>query len=293
MSITEMVYRMCKDEYESYYIYRFLSRSPTIDKKLRDTLARAADDEYRHYMFWQSIAGGCKSRVSLIKVLLYVVIFYLFGLTITLKILESKEANAEHLYKSIPVLDPNLSNAVTKIAEEELRHEKEFLLGIDEGRVKYIGSITLGISDALVELTGIYAGSLGAFENAISAGLTGLLAGIAASISMGIASYSQAKHEKRLNPRLSALYTSLAYIVVVLLLSVPYFVINSTHVAFAVMIAIAIGVLAYISFYAAVLQNKKYLREFAESTTLILGVSLLLYVVGSWLGGMLGVRLAD
>jgi VIT1/CCC1 family predicted Fe2+/Mn2+ transporter len=62
--------------------------------------------------------------------------------------------------------------------------------------VRYLGSITLGISDSLIELTGIYAGSLGVFSNNLVAGLTGLIAGLSASISMAIASYIRVRNQK-------------------------------------------------------------------------------------------------
>jgi VIT1/CCC1 family predicted Fe2+/Mn2+ transporter len=62
--------------------------------------------------------------------------------------------------------------------------------------VGYLGSITLGISDSLVELTGIYAGSLDVFPNNLVTGLTGLIAGLSASISTATASYIRVRNQK-------------------------------------------------------------------------------------------------
>ncbi|MEM4788446.1 MAG: VIT1/CCC1 family protein [Ignisphaera sp.] len=293
MDIAKVIHEMCKDEHFSHHVYKFLAKSPLVSEKLKIVLEKAAEDEFKHYSFWKNIVGECASRISMFKVLLFTAIFYLFGLTVTLKFIESKEYNATELYKNIIENEPGLKDEVDKIIRDEERHEKEFASNIDEGRVKYIGSITLGISDALVELTGIYTGSLGAFENTLSAGLTGLLAGIAASISMGIASYAQAKHEGRLNPKMSAFYTAIAYLIVVLVLALPYFLIGSLAIAFVVMLTLAIAVVAYITFYASVLHDRKYLREFTETTLLIFGVSILLYVLGSVLGTILGVKQVD
>lgn len=285
--------KMCRNEYESYHIYKALARSPMVGPRFKQILESAAEDELRHYMFLRDVVGECRSRVSTAKVLLYKLVLHLFGLTITLKLLESKELDASRVYQTVAKSRPDLGEDIKKFIRDEEKHEEELLSGINENRIKYIGSIVLGISDAIIELTGIYAGSLGAFEKTVNAGLTGLLAGVAASISMGIASYSQAKHEGRLNPRLSALYTLLSYLAVVILLAIPYFVINTLPLAFMSMITIAIGVIAYVSFYTSVLRRKNYLAELAESTLLMLGVSFLLYILGQLLGDMLRIKVAD
>lgn len=275
---------ICRDELFSYNLYKSLVKKPFITRELKNILLRAAEDEYKHYLFWKSISSNCKTRFSTLKILVYTVFFYLFGLTILLKYLESKEKTAIEMYKKVVESRPELAGIVEKIIDEELKHEEEFISGVDEARVRYIGAITLGISDALVELTGIYTGSLGAFENTLSAGLTGILAGIAASISMGVASYTQAKNEGRVKPWRAALYTFTSYITVALLLALPYLLSNSILLAFIIMLIIAIGIVAYMSFYTAVLYSRNYVRELAETTLLLLGVSIILYVLGSILG---------
>jgi len=293
LHVMKIIRGACEDEYFSHHVYRYLAKSPFVSRKLKEIIEKAAEDELKHYIFWKNIVGECASKVSILKVLLSTVIFYLFGLTVTLKFIESKESNATQLYKSLVESKPELRDEINRIIEDEEKHEKEFALSVDEGRVKYIGSITLGISDALVELTGIYTGSLGAFENTLNAGLTGLLAGVAASISMGIASYAQTKHEGRLNPRLSAFYTFTAYLAVVIVLALPYFLISSLTIAFSVMLVLALVVVAYITFYASVLHNRNYFREFTETALLIFGVSILLYILGSVLGSVFGVKQVD
>jgi VIT1/CCC1 family predicted Fe2+/Mn2+ transporter len=291
MDVSKVAEEMCRDEYFSYYLYKFLARKSLVSKSLREALEKAAEDEYKHYLFWRGIVGECSSKLLMLKALFYVVMFYLFGLTVLLKHLESKEGDATKIYKEVAGLRPDIKDVVEGITIDEERHESVFLASIDESRVRYIGSITLGISDALVELTGIYTGSLGAFENTLSAGLAGFLAGVAASISMGIASYAQAKNEGRTRPELVAFYTFLAYIAVALLLALPYFVISSLLVAFIVMLILAVAIMAYMTFYVAVLQSRSYLREFAEITLLIFGVSILLYIIGSTMGNVLGVKI--
>lgn len=293
LSVEEVMRRACADELLSHHVYRRLARAPFVGERLRMVLERAAEDELRHYKFWERLVGKCAPKAVKLKALVYALLFYLFGATVTLKVIESKEVDAAAVYREVAEKRPDLREELERIVEDEERHEEELASNIDEGRVKYIGSITLGVSDALVELTGIYTGSLGAFEDTLSAGLTGLLAGVAASISMGVASYAQARHEGRLNPRLAGLYTSLAYLAVVSVLALPYFAIGSLLAAFAVMLALATAMVAYVTFYAAVLHDRRYLREFAETASLMFGVSILLYFLGSTLGGLIGVRRID
>jgi hypothetical protein len=45
-----------------------------------------------------------------------------------------------------------------------------------------------------------------------------------------------------------------------------------------------------ITFYAAILHGRSYLREFTETSLLIFGVSILLYVLGLTLGSLLGIK---
>lgn len=279
---------MCRDEFESFNIYKYLSKAPFIPEKTREVLRRASRDEYSHYLFWRKISGECSSRFLSLKAFLYLVLLYLFGLTIVLKMLESKEKHASRSYGEIASTRLDITSEIQRIIDEENRHEEEFISSIREDRIKYIGSITLGISDALVELTGVYTGALGAFYSTISAGLMGLLTGIAASISMGIAAYNQARHEPGKSPVLSALYTMTAYIAVSILLAIPYFVIQSIYTAFITMIIVALLVIAYLNVYISILQGKPYAREFALSTILLLGVSLLLFYIGSLARGFLG-----
>jgi VIT1/CCC1 family predicted Fe2+/Mn2+ transporter len=206
-----------------------------------------------------------------------------------MKLVESREGAAVAVYREVARARPDLAEELEALATDEVRHEAELVEGIDEGRVRYLSSIALGVSDALVELTGVYTGSLGAFASTVSAGLAGLLAGVAASVSMAVAAYTQAKHERGRSPTLSAAYTGAAYSAVTVLLALPYLTLGSMVVAYAVMLLVAFAVAIYMAAYSAVLGSRRFLRELAETAGLVLGVSLALYLLGSALGRLLGV----
>ena len=60
---------------------------------------------------------------------------------------------------------------------------------IEEEHLNYIGSMVLGMNDALVELTGTLAGLTFALQNTRLIALTGFITGIAASFSMAASEY--------------------------------------------------------------------------------------------------------
>jgi len=290
VSLLDPLLRACREEFLSYHLYRSLARLVGKRGRFRDVLLRAAGDELRHYTLLKGFVGECGSTWLRLRAYLYTALYLLFGLTFTMKLAESMEGSAEVAYRELARSRPELARELEALAADEVKHEAELVEEIEEGRVRYLSSIALGVSDALVELTGVYTGSLGAFASTVSAGLAGLLAGVAASVSMAVAAYTQAKHERGRSPALSAAYTGAAYSAVTLLLALPYFTVGSMVVAYVAMLAVAVAVAAYMAAYSAVLGGRRFLRELAETAGLILGVSLALYLLGSTLGRLLGVE---
>jgi VIT1/CCC1 family predicted Fe2+/Mn2+ transporter len=288
IKINEKIKEYCKEEYKAYTIYASIAKNPLIPRRTRLVFEKASIDERRHYEYWRKISGECVTGFLKLKTWIYVVMLWLFGITVVLKLMELGERKAQIDYKEVESLGVQ-SQELKDIIRDEEEHEEMFVESINEGRIKYLSSIALGITDALVELTGIYTGSLGAFASALSAGLIGLIAGVSASVSMGVASYTQAKHAGSLKPALSALYTMIAYFIVASLLALPYFIFMDIMVGFSVMITIAILVVAYMSFYVSVLHAKNYAREFLENSGLILGIAFGLYIIGSILRQVIGI----
>jgi VIT1/CCC1 family predicted Fe2+/Mn2+ transporter len=74
---------------------------------------------------------------------------------------------------------------VEEIRKEEKEHEKQLISMIDEEKLKYMGSVVLGLNDALVEFTGALAGFTLAMQNSRLIGMAGLIMGFSASLSIG------------------------------------------------------------------------------------------------------------
>ena len=68
--------------------------------------------------------------------------------------MEKGEEEAQVTYKKIAHEVPEAKS----IIKDEDEHEAKLIALINEERLKYIGSIVLGLNDALVELTGVLAG---------------------------------------------------------------------------------------------------------------------------------------
>lgn len=84
-----------------------------------------------------------------------------------------------------------------EIQEDELKHEQKLLGMLDETVLRYLGSIVLGLNDALVELTGVLAGLTFGFQDSKMVAFSGLITGIAAAMSMAGSEYLSTVTEKQ------------------------------------------------------------------------------------------------
>ncbi len=98
-----------------------------------------------------------------------------------------------------------------EMARDEQHHEEKLIEMIDEERLQYMGSVVLGLNDALVEFTGALAGFTLALNDTKLIALTGSITGIAAALSMASSEYLSTKSEKTHNKRpvKAAIYTGI------------------------------------------------------------------------------------
>jgi VIT1/CCC1 family predicted Fe2+/Mn2+ transporter len=176
------------------------------------------------------------------------------------------------------------------VIEDEVRHEEALISSIDETRVKYMGFIVLGLADAIIEITGVHAGFLGVTNYTIMAGIAGLVVGLSAAVSMASAAYLQAKHEMGRNPLTSALMTGLGYVAASFTLATPYFLTHRMLLAFSASIGLGVILIAAFTYYGAVVFDRDFRRELAESVGLMLATALGSYVFGEVIGGYFGIR---
>ncbi len=274
-----------KAEITEYHVYDRLS-SLCPDEKNREILKSIAEDELRHYHTWKNI-----TKVSLKpdrwKVFWYVFLARIFGLSFSLKLMESGEIHAQKFYDEAAKEHPEVS----RIAQDEEAHEKELLGILNDKRLSYVGAIVLGLNDALVELTGTLVGLSFAFNDNLVIGITGFIMGIAAALSMAASGYlaSQEEEEKEdVHPVTAAIYTGVAYLITVLLLVFPYFVFASPKTAMALMLVMTLLIIAAYNYYISVAKTVDFKKRFLTMALISLGVAAISFGIGflakSWLG---------
>ncbi len=149
--LRRLIIRFQRNEITEYHVYLKLAKLQRGEN--RDLLERIGRDELKHYEFWRRYTGA-DIRPSRLKVLLYLLMARLLGITFALKLMERGEEGAQESYSRVLEAVPEAK----PVLEDEERHEQELVRLIREERLQYIGSMVLGLNDALVELTGAVAG---------------------------------------------------------------------------------------------------------------------------------------
>ncbi|BAK43584.1 VIT1/CCC1 transporter family protein [Eggerthella sp. YY7918] len=266
-------------------VYRRIA-AHTKDENNRATLLRIADEEAKHGGIWQHYTGE-ELRPQAGKVRLYVLLARIFGFTFAVKLMENGEEKAQVSYEELSREAPE----ALAIRDDEEKHEHALLDMLDEERLAYVGSMVLGMNDAMVEMTGTLAGLTLAMQNTRLIALSGLITGIAATLSMASSEYLSAKSEGREDAFKSATYTGIAYLVTVALLILPYLLFDAEHYLWAMgtMIVIVLLILVVFNYYLSVAQGLSFKKRFGQMAGISLGVAALSFVIGILVKQFLGV----
>ncbi len=251
----------------------------------RKVLEKIAADEMRHYEQWRRYTGEsvAPDHWAISK---YFWISRILGFTFGVKLMENAEEKAQGGYGQLIGVIPEAET----IMKDEQQHETALLAMLDEERLRYTGSMVLGLNDALVELTGALAGLTLALRDAKLIALTGSVTGIAAALSMGASSYLSTKSEETTkNPLKASVYTGTAYILTVLVLIFPYLVLSNYYVSLACTLVAAIGIIAAFNYYIAVARDEPFKSRFLEMAGLSLSVAAFSFLVGFVLRTVFGV----
>jgi VIT1/CCC1 family predicted Fe2+/Mn2+ transporter len=172
-------------------------------------------------------------------------------------------------------------------------HERELIALIDEERLKYVGSVVLGLNDALVEFTGTLAGLTFAIQNSQIIAVAGLITGVAASLSMAASEFLSQRSDATVgtSPGKAALYTGATYIVTVSLLILPFLILKSPYLALVFTLISAVLVIFLFTFYISVAKDLPFWRRFAEMAAISLGIAGISFVIGLLIRVMLNVNL--
>lgn len=272
------ILRFQREELTGAKLYAALAKTVK-DKKNTRVLSDMAAAEEGHYRFWKKLSG-VDVAPDRGKIFILIIFAKVLGLTFALKLLEKGEEDASSGYAKVAHIIPE----AVKIGQDEESHEEALIAMIDEERLAYVGSIVLGLNDALVELTGTLAGLTFALQKGSIVAVSGIITGIAAAFSMAASDYLASKADGDPRAKKSAVYTGVAYLVTVVLLVLPYLVLPQTggwiYVSLAITLVIAIGIIAGFNYYLAVAKDQNFKAKFAEMAAISLGVAAFSFVVG-------------
>jgi VIT1/CCC1 family predicted Fe2+/Mn2+ transporter len=201
--------------------------------------------------------------------------------------MEKGEEGAQDMYEEATQYIPEAKEVV----EDEDKHEEKLIAMLKEKKLDYVGSIVLGLNDALVELTGALAGLTLAFQNTRLIAIAGFITGIAASFSMAASEYlSKKADEESSNALTSAVYTGLAYIVTVIILILPYLIIDNYFICLGLTLVFAILIILGFNYYIAIAKDLNFKKRFIEMAALSLGVAAFTFGISYFVRMFFGVE---
>ncbi len=270
----DILLKFQKAEAQGYKLYSFLARHA--DSKNAEILERIAKDELNHYRILKKYTGK-DVKPPFFSTLAMKLLSFLLGYTFVVKMMELSEKKAEAGYETILKDIPE----ARKMLEDEQIHEDRLITMLEEERIGYIGSMVLGLNDAIVELTGTLAGLTFALRVSKIVGVAGLITGIAASLSMAASEYLSQKSEKTgKNPLKASFYTGVAYVITVALLIFPFFVFHSPYWAIALSLFDAFLVILLFTFFVSVVKEESFRSLFLEMILISFGVAIFSFLIG-------------
>ena len=283
----EIIKKMQQNELTESVIYSEIAKFAKGDEN-KETLRRLAREEKAHYEIWKSYTD-IEMKPNKLKVFWYKLMARILGFTFAVKLMESGEEAAQDEYALLAEEVPES----THIREQEIEHEAALLDMLDEERLQYVGSMVLGLNDALVELTGSLAGFTFAMQNTRLIALSGLIIGISATFSMASSEFLAARSEGRSDALKSCAYTGVAYLVTVILLIAPYLIFGNAQymIALFCMLGVVILIIAAFTYYTAVAQGEPFGSRFVEMAVISISVAVISFVVGILAKKFLGVDL--
>ena len=282
-----IVKKMQHNELTESVIYEEIARFAKGEEN-KKTLLRLAKEEKSHYEIWKKYTG-VEMKPEKRKVFKFKTIARFLGFTFAVKLMENGEEAAQSEYA---LLAAEVEESIL-IRQQEEEHEAALLDMLDEEVLQYVGSMVLGLNDALVELTGSLAGFTLAMQNTRLIALSGLILGISATFSMASSEFLSAKSEGRTDALKSCTYTGIAYLVTVILLIAPYLILGSSQymLALVCMLVIVILIIAGFTYYTSVAQDEPFKSRFLEMATISISVAVISFVVGKIAKAFLGVDL--
>ena len=283
----DIIKAMQQSELTESVIYEEIARFAKGEEN-KQALLRLAREEKAHYEIWKKYSG-IEMKPEKGKIFWYKLMARVLGFTFAIKLMENGEERSQEEYD---MLAGEVEESVL-IKQQEEEHEKALMGMLDEERLQYVGSMVLGLNDALVELTGSLAGFTFAMQNTRLIALSGLIIGISATFSMASSEFLAARSEGRDDALKSCTYTGIAYLITVILLIAPYLILGNSNymLALVCMLVVVILIIAGFTYYTSVAQEQPFKSRFLEMAGISISVAVISFFVGILAKRFLGVDL--
>lgn len=274
------------NEITEHHIYKQLS---LLQKKVhnRQVLTELSDEELGHYQMLVKYTGKTPGPNKL-RIRFYVLMARLFGLTFSLKLMERGESMAQNAYREHKDI-----GELQRMAREEEIHETKLINLINEEGLNYMGSVVLGLNDALVEFTGALAGYTFALQHSKLVALTGAITGIAAALSMAASEYlsTRTENDPQKNALKAAVYTGIAYVITVVVLILPFVLLSNVYWGLGICLFGALVIIAVFNYYYSVVKAESFKRRFLEMAIISIGIAAISFLIGYALREITGIEL--
>lgn len=271
----EKFIRFQRNEYTESIVY---DRLASIEKDTSNSkvLRLISAEEKAHYYTLKKYTNT-EVKPNRWRIAKYYWLARILGITFAIKLMESSENSAHQEYARYTECED-----LQRLSHEEEIHEEKLIGLINEERLEYMGSVVLGLNDALVEFTGALAGFTLALSDHKLIALTGSITGIAAALSMASSEYLSTKSEgdKSKHPAKAAIYTGIAYIITVVALVAPFILISNVLIALGVMLAMALIIIALFNYYYSVARGESFRKRFMEMAVLSFSVAGISFLIG-------------
>ncbi|MCX8095533.1 MAG: VIT1/CCC1 transporter family protein [Caldisericia bacterium] len=267
-----------KFEKTEHIFYKLLSKR--VKGENRGVLEKISFEELKHYNLIKSYTNQ-ELKEKKFFIFINIILSYILGITFSIKFMERGEKRAQKNYENlIKNMEEGEKKVFLEILNEENAHENYLTNLIDEEKVNFIGSMVLGINDALIELTGALAGFTFTLRNTNLIFIVGFITGFAAALSMASSEYMSKKAEKDESAIKAALYTGFTYLITVIILIYPYLIFKNYLLSFYLTLLMALVIVYITSLFIAVVKEVSFKQRFFEMFLLSFGIAIISYLVG-------------
>ena len=269
---SERLKKLVDDEYFDLKLYELILKDLK-DKKQKRIIERLYEKEKKDYETLLSFLGDYRPRLNRLKLWVHFILYKIFGTTFAVKFTESNEEEVVEGYEDLLRSEEEKEKRSTlrKLIRSTKRYEYMLRDWVKDEKLKYLSFVALGITDAVISLVGTQAGFLGATESSLYIALSTFIVGLATGVSMGAATYLQAKELKNgLNPVKAALNSFKTYLIVTTVLVLPFLLTRNPYLAFGISFLLSLGIIALFSYYTAVVNDRDFWMQFKESVVIVL-----------------------